>query len=280
MKKKATIIILDYFKAKQVKENVRSLLAQKTNFDFKIILIDNSCSVANAAILQELSGEKVEVIINKKNLGYIKAHNEAGEKIEGDYVLIFNPDIVCSSDDVLQKMIDYMDNHPEVGVLGPQQKIGGGRRELSVRAFPKLYVQVARRTFLRHLPILKEKVAYDEMQHLDYSKIQEVDWLQSSCVAVRRDFWENVGGFCEDYFLFMGDTELCFQAWKNGYKVIYFPEVTVYSDGKRASSGGFLEFFKSWVLRQHLKDSWRYRRKHFFDKNPRLEYNKKARKRV
>ena len=78
-----------------------------------------------------------------------------------------------------------------------------------------------------------------------------------------------------DYFLFMADTEICFQAWKNSCRVVYFPEVKVFADGKRLSAGGFKKFFKSRTLRQHVKDSLKYRAKHFFDKNPRIAYFQK-----
>jgi len=113
------------------------------------------------------------------------------------------------------------------------------------------------------------------MNHLDYSKIQDVDWLQSSCVIVRRDFWEKVGGYNESYFLFMADTEMCLRAWEMGYRVVYYPEVRVYADGKRLSAGGFRMFFKSRFVRQHVKDSLRYNLKHLFSPDPRKKYYEK-----
>jgi 3-hydroxyacyl-CoA dehydrogenase len=88
-----------------------------------------------------------------------------------------------------------MEKNPDIGILGPKQINDNGKMAMNVRAFPKLYIQVARRTFLRHLPFLKKQVAYDEMRHLDYDKIQDVDWLQSSCMMVRSALWKEIGGF-------------------------------------------------------------------------------------
>lgn len=270
MKFKVTIIILDFLKAMQVVENVETLLKQKIDFNFKIIIIDNSCNVKNAEILKQLKDYKnIKIQINKKNSGYPRAHNNVKNEIKGDYVFIVNPDILWKEKDVFAKLINYMDNNQDIGVLGPKQINKSGEIAMTVRAFPKLYLQVARRTFFRYLPILKNKVKYDEMRHLNYNKIQDVDWLQSSCVVIRKKLWDKINGLCDNYFLFMSDVEICFQAWRNNYRVVYFPEVKVYADGKRVSAGGFMQFFKSWVLRQHLKDSIKYRVKHFFDKNPR-----------
>ncbi|MEA2088870.1 MAG: glycosyltransferase [Patescibacteria group bacterium] len=267
---KATIIILDFLKAPQVLENMESLLEQKVDFNFKNIIIDNSCNKKNADILKQLEKYKnIKIKINKKNSGYPKAHNDVKNEIDGDYILIVNPDILWKKKNIFAKLINYMDNNQDIGILGPKQINRSGKVEMTIRAFPKIYLQVARRTFLRYLPILKSKVKYDEMQHLDYNKIQDVDWLQSSCVVIRKKLWDKVNGLCEDYFLFMSDVEICFQAWENNYRVVYFSKTEVCADGKRSSAGGFNQFFKSGVLRQHLKDSIKYRVKHFFDKNPR-----------
>ncbi|MFA6988434.1 MAG: glycosyltransferase family 2 protein [Candidatus Gastranaerophilaceae bacterium] len=270
---KTTIIILDFLKGRQVVKNVESLLAQITEFSFKIIVIDNSCNQANAEILEELRGkERVTLHINQNNLGYTRAHNQVKGEVEGDYVFIVNPDIEWTNDNSIQEMITFLEANQSIGVLGPKQVNKDGQTAMTIRAFPKIYLQVARRTFLRNLPLIDNQVSYDEMRHLDYEKIQDVDWLQSSCVAVRRKLWEEIGGLNERYFLFMSDVELCFDTWEKGFRVVYYPSVVVGADGKRVSAGGFKHFFKSWVMRQHLKDSIKYRLKHIFDQNPRSKY--------
>ena len=277
---KATILVLNYQKAKRTVENIKSIISQETDFRFKIFVIENTAHKKEEGELlkRELGGfENVEIIINEKNIGYSKGNNVARGYEEGDYVFVVNPDIIFKEKDAMRKIIAYMDANPDIAILGPQQVNDGGGIAMSVRAFPKFYLQVARRTFLRNFPFFKEKVAYDEMRHLDYSKIQDVDWLQSSCFVVRRDFWEKVGGLNESYFLFMTDTQMCFDAWKMGYRVVYYPEVKVYADGKRVSEGGFLKFFKSWALRWHVLDALRYQRRNFWLENPRKRYyqNKK-----
>lgn len=268
---KATVIIVDYRKAPRVLENVRSLLAQVSDFAVKIIVVDNSVDPKNAQILHQLDSEKnVRVVINAENLGYTRANNLGARELEGEYVFIVNPDIVWREKDTLQKIINYLDKNPEVGVLGPAQKNDGDNsRPLVVRAFPKLFLQLARRTWLRHLPVISGWVARDERQDLDVNLTQEVDWLQSSFCVVRRDLWESLGGFDEDYFLFMADCELCWRIWKNGKKVVYFAETTVYADGVRCSEGGFLDFFTNRTMRWHLRDSLKYSWKHLGENNPR-----------
>jgi GT2 family glycosyltransferase len=83
-----------------------------------------------------------------------------------------------------------------------------------------------------------------------------------------------MGGLNKDYFIFMSDPDLCFKCWENGYKVIYYPEVSVHADGRRASDGGVMDFFKKWTLRQHVKDALIYQFEHFGKPNPHLKSKK------
>lgn len=277
METKISIIVLDYMKGQKVVDNVRSMLKQERDFGVQIFVVDNSCSAENKKVLMQLENfDNVSLQFNEKNLGYPKAHNIFNDKLVGEYVMVVNPDILWKEPDAIKKMKDYMDAHPEIGILGPKQINQDGTVAMTIRAFAKFYLQVARRTFFRNIPGLKKKVAYDEMRHLDYDKIQDVDWIQSSCIIVRKKLWEDVGGLNEKYFLFMSDVEVCLEAWKSGYRVVYYPVAKVYADGIRVSAGGFKKFFQSWVLRQHVVDSIKYRFKHFFDKNPREEYYRRG----
>ncbi|MFH1232250.1 MAG: glycosyltransferase [Patescibacteria group bacterium] len=277
---KVTILIVNHSKAIDIVENVKSIFNQEVDFKFKIIIIDNSCEEFQANILKQgLTGLKdVELIINSKNVGYVKAHNQVSNKIEGQYVVIVNCDIIWKEKNSLLKMIDYLDNNKDIGILGPKQINNDGSVAITVRAFPKFYIQVARRTFLRKILFFKKNVEYDEMRHLDYSKIQDVDWLQSSFIIIRKELWDDIGGFCEDYFLFMSEADFCYKAWKRGMRVVYYPETYVCADGKRISAGGFKKFFQSWILRQHVVDSLKYQLKYFCKKNPRESRNQEIKK--
>ncbi len=274
---KASIVILDFKKAKRVCENVESILRQEVDFPVQVIVADNSCDAQNAQQLQTLAKHpNVTLQINPGNLGYPRGNNGAAQLAQGEYLLIVNPDIIWREKDTLQKLVDFMEKHPEAGICGPQQiNDGDGSIAMTIRAFPKLFLQTARRTWLRRLPLIRRWVAYDEMRHLDYSRTQSVDWLQSSFWIIRKKLWDELGGLNSDYFLFMTDPDLCWRTWEKGYQVVYCPEATVYADGIRLSAGGMREFFKKWTMRQHLKDSLRYQWNYFFKGNPRRLWEQK-----
>jgi len=273
MKPKVSIIILDYLKSRRVCENVRSLMAQKTNFEFEVIVVDNSANPANAEKLRPLAEyPNVRIIVNERNVGYTRGNNQGVAESQGEYILIVNPDIVWGDPMNLQKMVDYMEQHPEIGVLGPKEvNDGDGSVAMTVRRFPNFFLQVARRTVYRNLPVIRGLVAKDECRDLDYSKTQPVDWLQSSFWVTRRSLWDKFGGLDTNYRIFMSDPDYCWKCWEAGYQVVYYPEAVLHADGVRASAGGFKAFFTKWIMRQHVKDSAKYQIKYFWKENPRKQ---------
>jgi len=266
---KVLILILNFKKAKRVLQGVADLYNQKINFDMQVVVGDNSCDKEEADLLSSLSKyPNLELRIFDKNYGYIKAHNLMAEGLEFDYVMTYNPDILVKNENTVQTLIDYIDSNLDIGIIAPKQINDDGNIAMTVRGWPNLFLQFCRRTYLRKLPILKVMVRKDEMVDLDYYKIQDVPWLQASFNCVRGDLWRELNGHDERYFLFMSDPEICWQSWKRGLRVVYYPKVVVYADGIRCSDGGIRTFFRSWVLRQHLKDSWEFFKKHLFEKKP------------
>jgi len=142
---KLTIIVSNHSKAPRVVENVKNLLRQETNFGYKVFVTDVSCNAEQVRIITEglKDHPEVELIINKKNVGYSKSHNKIKGKEVGQYILVVNPDIIFRNQDTLQKMVDYMESHPDVAVLGPKQINDTGGVALTVRAFAKFYLQSA-----------------------------------------------------------------------------------------------------------------------------------------
>ncbi|MCD5382732.1 glycosyltransferase family 2 protein [Candidatus Gracilibacteria bacterium] len=270
---KISVIILNYLKAKRVIENINFLKNQKGDFDLEIILVDNSCDKNEKEILSKLKkNNNLKIIFNEKNYGYTKGNNIGVKYASGDFILILNPDILIKDENAIFEMLKFLQNDEKIGIIGPKQINDNGEIPIIIRRFPNLFTQIARRTFLRKIPGIKKIVEKDEYRDLDLDQIQSVDWIQSSCFMLSKKLWNKIGGFDESYKIFLADPEICFQSWKLGKKVIYFPKIQVFADGKRASFGGFLKFFQSWVLRQHFLDSIKYFFKHIFSKNPREEF--------
>lgn len=265
-----SIIIVDYFKASRVIDNVKAAIQQSGGGGVEVIVIDNSCDEGNRLILEQIEGvANVTLRYSDSNLGYIAACNLGVELSSGDYIFLVNPDIVWKSNDIVLRVVARFKEDSKLGIIGTRQVNDDGSTPDTVRAFPDLIAQIARRTFLRKLPLFCRKVSEYEVSDFNYAITSDVDWVQSSFMAIKRDTWNEVGGLDNRFYLFMSDPDICYQAWAHGYRVLYDAEIQVGADGKRCSAGGASSIFKSPAVRSHIKDAFAYQLKYFFkDKSP------------
>jgi GT2 family glycosyltransferase len=258
-----SIVILNYKSKELTAHCVNTIRKSGKEEDFEIIIVDNDSGDNSAEFLHNAFPE-IRVIANKKNLGYGAGNNIGIKQAKGDYVLILNPDVEMEYPEI-RKMLTYIKNYPDVGIVGPQLIYPNGQIQDSYRKFPKFCDLIIKRTNLHKFPIFKKRMTDYLMHGVNPHKIQEVDWLVGAALLVPRWAFKMVGYFDERYFLFLEDTDLCRRAWERGLKVMYFPEAKAIHNHQRLSQG------KSWrvLLNKNLyihmssasKYFWKWRSK-------------------
>ncbi|MFN4090855.1 MAG: glycosyltransferase [Alphaproteobacteria bacterium] len=266
------VVLVDYRKGDRVVANVRSLLHQYPATRLDIAVIDNSADAENAARLAPLHDlPGMRVVINAANIGYTAACNQGAALVGGDFLLLLNPDILWTQADALRRLVAFMGAHPGVGIAGPRQVNDDGTTPRTARRFPSPWAQLARRSALARAPGFARSIDAYEAADLDYGRTQTVDWLQSSCVLVRRDLWDAIGGLDRRFFLFMADCVLCWRAWERGRAVAHVAEAQVTADGIRASAGGLRAVFRNPAVRHHLRDAALYHLEYLGRPSPRRD---------
>lgn len=254
------VVLIDYFKAARVVESIKTIRSQAYNqSNIHITVIDNSCNSSNFMTLQELLEFEVNLIEAKSNIGYIAAANMAvkSEIVPSDIVLLLNPDIIINDPNTLVGVIKNFDD-PLCYIVGPAQVNDDGTKPSIARGYPTLSALISKRTILGKTRWGERKVSEYMLSHFDPRKKQTVPWLQSSCVFIRKSYWEQVDGLNSKYFLFMADIEVCKKAYDHGGYVLYDPTHIAIADGKRCSEGGITALFKSSALRKHVADAFKY----------------------
>lgn len=221
-----SIIIVNYKAKKFLKECLDSIYSSKTNLRREIWLIDNS-SKDDTVIWTRKNFPEVKLVENEWNLGFSKATNQGIRKSQGRYLLLLNPDtkIVSGS---LDEMLKFMDENPDAGVCGPKMVDEKGNRLYSCRSFPTYFTSISSsQSLLNRLfpqnPLSKRYLLKD----LDRTKIREVDWVSGSCLFARKKMLDEIGLLDETFFVFCEDVDLCLRAKKGGWKVFYFPYLTI-----------------------------------------------------
>ena len=206
-----------------VHDCLESIEAQ-TSAEHRIHLVTNSCS---QTFLDQLGRQRpqVELINYPTRRSFAANHNEVMRQCDSEYLLLLNDDTVIL-DGALDRMLDFLESQPgEVGIVGCTNLTGRGQFALSCYPFPDASVIVSQHMMLgRVLP----GVGYQ--RYLKQARGTEpfaVDWVQGSCILIRREVIERIGYLDEGFFLFSEEVDYCYRARRAGFLTYHVPQARI-----------------------------------------------------
>ncbi|NIF17799.1 glycosyltransferase family 2 protein [Pantoea sp. Cy-639] len=222
------------------------------------LVVDNASVDDSLQRMAEVCPEAL-LLRNARNVGFGRANNQLLDHLRGRYALLLNTDAFVAVDS-LAKTLDYMDEHPDCGVLGVRLVGRDGDLQPSCRYFPTpLNVFVARTGLGRFFPGLK---MVDEMDW-DHNAVRECDWLPGCFYLIRREVLDQVGLFDPRYFLYYEEVDHCKRVKQAGWKVVYYPHTTVvHIGGESSKSVAALEAASRQISSYQIESELLYFRKH------------------
>lgn len=255
-----SIIIVTWNVKEDVVRCLRSLPEARGELRLEVWVVDNGSSDGSVEAVRR-QFPQVHLIANPQNLGFARANNQALRQARGRYILLLNPDTVVH-EGALERMVRFMDRHPQVGVLGPQLLNPDGSLQYSCRRFPSLGAMLFRGTWLGDLvPRTRFEQEY-LMADWPHDEPREVDWVSGAAMVVRRAALREVGPLDERFFMYCEDMDWCARFWERGWKVMYFPgaQVTHFlgRSSRQRSRRAILEFHRSMFLyfQKHFAPRW------------------------
>lgn len=253
-----SIIIVSFDVKPELRKCLSGLVVKSATLD--IIVVDNRSKDGTPAML-ESEFPRVKCVKNLHNVGFARAVNQGIAKSAGQFVLLLNPDTQVSPTG-LERMINFMKSDSQVGVLGCQIRNSAGLRQYSSRSFPNLATafsnsQSLLNRLLPHNPWSRKYLCKD----IDLEEPTEVDWVSGSCMLVRREVFGKVGYFDPRFFMFVEDVDFCRRSKASGWKVVYFPEVTILHH-----QGQSVRQRKIKMLAEHHRSMYNYFIKHYENK--------------
>ena len=184
-----------------------------------IVVVENG---APGSTLSALTGPGVTVVEPGLNLGYGRGVNRGVATVRNhEFVLISNPDVVVHLGAV-EALVAALDALPRVAVAGPQIRRPDGSVYPSHRVFPNFWL-AGLHALLAPFWASNPATRRYRSRHDDGT----VDWVSGACFMVRRDAFEEVGGFDERYFMFAEDMTLCWDVRQRGWGVAAVDEAVV-----------------------------------------------------
>jgi GT2 family glycosyltransferase len=213
-----SVVLVNYNTAHLLDRTFAALYAARGDLRLQVILVDNASRDGSVEILRAKHPE-VELLENLVNVGFGRANNRALPWVRGRYLLLLNTDAFLAPD-TLVKTVQFMDNHPNCGILGVKLVGSDGTLQPSCRYFPTPWnTFLARSGFARFFPHTR---LVDDLSW-DHASVRECDWVPGCYYLVRREVVERVGLFDPRYFLYYEEVDHCRRARHAGFVVIYYP---------------------------------------------------------
>jgi N-acetylglucosaminyl-diphospho-decaprenol L-rhamnosyltransferase len=201
-------VIVDFHAGQALDDCVDSLHANGVT---DIVVVENG---EEGSTLPALSGQHVLLVVPKLNLGYGRGVNRGvAASPPRRFLLVSNPDVVVH-EGAVAALVDFLDEHPNVAIVGPQINRPDGSVYPSQRVFPNFWLAGLHALLAPLWPGNPFTRRYRSPR-----KDGSVDWVSGAFFLARRDRFEEVGGFDERYFMFAEDMALCWQMREHGHDV-------------------------------------------------------------
>ncbi len=215
-----SIIIVNYNVKEFLQNLLHSIEKASLNISHEIIIVDNASDDGSVELIRD-KFPSVRLIANRENLGFGKANNQALEIAKGKYLLLINPDTIVS-EDTFDKMIRFFEENTEAGLAGCKILNPDGTLQLACRrSFPGPWTSFCKVTGLSNLFPKSKLFARYNLTYLDEDQTYEVDAISGSFMMMKKETYDKVGGFDEEFFMYGEDLDLCYRIQQAAFKVYY-----------------------------------------------------------
>lgn len=190
----------------------------------RIVVVDNA---SGDGLVDTLRREEpdIDLVALERNLGFGAGVNRGVARTNAPFVEVANPDEVVEAG-ATKALVDALVRDPGLALVGPRIDDLEGRVYPSARTFPDLGVAAGHAFLYLVWPDNPFSRRY-RMTEWDHASACDVDWVAGTHFVVRREAWDEVGGFDEGYFMYLEDVDLCWRLHRRGWRVGYEPAARV-----------------------------------------------------
>lgn len=283
------IVIVNYNTRDLLQTCLHSVYASRTGDPFHVIVVDNHSSDGSAELVAARFPQST-LILSDRNGGFGYANNIALRWLSSqpalpqectrsanihksgpatgsqpdheiplrghspytfpcDYVLFLNPDTVLPTN-ALSVTVDFVEGHPEAGIVGPKMvKLDGGLDLACRRSFPTPASGLFKLAGLSKIFPRNHTLAKYNLTYLSDDDTAEVDSVMGAYMLVRAEALAQAGLYDERFFIYGEDLDLAFRVKARGWKVFYHPAVEVLhhkgASSRKQSERSIREFYRA-----------------------------------
>lgn len=203
-----SIIILNYKNADLTAECVRSIVTANLKVDHEIIVVDNDSQDGSYTILRDELSQFAQIIASPFNCGFSRGNNLGASYASGRYFFFLNNDTLLKPF-VLEEMIGILENDSRFGAITCQSTNGKDEYLNNGHPFPSVLTML-KEIYIRPLiPEFMRAKLRQVKSGQDTGSVTPYDWISGSALLISSELFNKIGGWDEDYFMYMEDVSLC-----------------------------------------------------------------------
>ncbi len=206
-----SIIILNYNAGKLIEECIYSIYQSNYN-NYEIIVVDNN-SKDNSHIECKKKFPSINLINNKKNLGYCEGNNVGIRESKGEFIIILNPDTIVKPNWIIELLNGY-------------KKFGDGIYQ------PK-FLTIDNESVLQSTGNMIQLFGFGysrnkgDKDNNQFTKIERINYASGTCLFTSKNIFEQLDLFDSFLFAYHDDLDLCWRASMQGIQSYYVPSSIV-----------------------------------------------------
>jgi N-acetylglucosaminyl-diphospho-decaprenol L-rhamnosyltransferase len=227
------VVIVNYRTASLTLEGLASLLSERQRgIEMRVVVVDNASGDDSLAVLHEgltkLHALDCEVKAMPRNGGFAYGNNAVLQQATQapqppDFILLLNPDAALR-EGAIAPLIQFLDEHPKVGLVGSRLEDPDGTPQTSAFRFPSIWSELD--GGLR-LGVISRLIQHRALALPIVMEPCLSDWVAGASLMIRREVLTSIGLFDEDYFLYFEEVDFCHRAQQAGWECWYVPESRV-----------------------------------------------------
>ena len=219
---KIAIVILNWNGQPLLEKYLPSVLQYSQGAE--IYVVDNASSDGSVTFIKE-HHPSIKIVQNKENGGFAKGYNDGLKFIDADIFCLLNSDIEVTPD-WITPILEIFKAQEKVAIVQP--------KILDLKRKEFFEYAGAAGGFLDQLgyPFCRGRIFQAlEKDTGQYDDDREIFWATGACMFIRKEVFQELGGFDEDYFAHQEEVDLCWGARNIGYKVYYSSKSHVFHLG-------------------------------------------------
>lgn len=229
-----TISIVNSNNCAMLERCLRSIFATARGPELEVIVVDNASTDASVEMVRR-EFPQVCVLLGTESLGFSANHNRALERGAGRYLLVLNDDTEILPG-ALERMLAFMDAHPEAGACGAKLLNPDGSLQRTANRFPTLAFGIFEalgidRRFPNN-PVRRHNIYAD----WDRSSTREVDAVSGAALMIRREAMAQVGLLDANYLFYSEEVDWCLRLHQQGWKIYYVADAQIIHYGGSSTS--------------------------------------------